>query len=160
LLQNLRWIESMQWIVLLFAIAVAIYIERMLIPLASTPRLKVVIRWNYANGVMIALGSLHPWLKWAQIAFTLCMGTWAICFSRECLRIEQELENQRRILRERVEAERLKQEEEARLRWEEQSRLDMVQHLAAKGCPKGYVCELMGSDSVGGCDNWRVCRGI
>lgn len=50
----------MQWFVLVFAIAVAIYIERLLIHIVSTPRLKLVFRWNYANGIMIALGALHP----------------------------------------------------------------------------------------------------
>lgn len=88
------------------------------------------------------------------------MGGWAICFSREIVQIEEEKARQRQLIREREEAARLKrEEEESRIRWAEFYRLEMVAHLAAKGCPKGYSCELMGADGVGGCENWRVCRG-
>jgi hypothetical protein len=149
----------MQYLVLVLAIAVAFYIERQLIPLVSSQRLKIVFRWNYINGLMLALASLHPWLKWAQIAFTLCMCMWAFCFSRECLRVEEEAARQRPIIQEREEAERLKRHEEEMRRWAEEERVRMVEHLAEEGCPRGYSCQLMGADGEGGCENFLVCKG-
>lgn len=162
----------MAWFVLVFAIAVALFTEKSLIPLADKYELKLAIRWNYINAVLMAAAPLHAWLKVIHALYILIGAIFAMFLFQRWGKIVTELDQKREIekqkareaeciLRERVQAERIKQEQAILARKQEYERimaLPMKDFLDEKGCPAGYKCAEMGDDGHGGCKNWESCQ--
>lgn len=155
----------MAWFVFLFAVVLGLFTEKRLIPFASTPMMKMAIRWNYTNAILMSAAGLHPLLKIVHIAYVFCGAIFAMLFMQKYQQTQAELDKKReleRIAREvererKRELERIAREAE-RLARERLIALPMKDFLAEKGCPIGYKCSEMGDDGHGGCENWLTCR--
>jgi hypothetical protein len=122
--------------VLLFAIALSIYTERVLIPISQNPLAKAAARWGYINSILMALAVFHPVLKILHTVYIL-VGAVAILFVADSIHQKAEMEDDRR--RREAHAAELRRTEEKLRRMEEKRK-----SLLLGGCPAGYECAQMG----------------
>lgn len=129
------------------AIAAGIYTEKVLLPHTSSLSVKLIMRWNYSNGIGLPLSKIHPLFGVFYTLFLLS-GLIAAIKVRELINIE--LAQSRKHFEFTQAYSRF---------WQTyRQRLNEIKHLSAYGCPAGYQCLEMGAEDDGYCQNIDQCR--